>query len=70
MQGAGAAQPPPPHLLHGVYPLIGPLPETEAKQGREECMAKGHSDKLASELGGGGVGGDGKGEGGGMGGQR
>lgn len=51
---------PPPHLLHGVYPLIGPLPETEAKQGREECMAKGHSDKLASGLGGGG---DGNGEG-------
>lgn len=47
---------PPPHVLHGVYPLIGPLPETEAKQGREECMAKGHSDKLASGLGGGGDG--------------
>lgn len=46
-------QTPPPHLLHGVYPLIGPLPETEAKQGREECMAKGHSDKLASGLEGG-----------------
>lgn len=53
-------QPPPPHLLHGVYALIGPLPETEAKQGREECMAKGHSDKLASGLEGGA---DGKEEG-------
>lgn len=37
--------------LHGVYALIGPLPEAGAKQGREECMAKGHSDRLASEGG-------------------
>lgn len=62
----GAPPPPPPPLhihqhhhhspkkpqpLHGVYPLIGPLPETEAKQGSKECMAKGHSDKPASERG-------------------
>lgn len=56
MRGGGSCPSPPPHLLHGVYPLIGPLPETEAKQGREECMAKGHSDKLASGLEGGGDG--------------
>lgn len=37
--------------LHVVYALIGTLPEAGAKQGREECMAKGHSDRLASEGG-------------------